>query len=224
MILVPAGNPAQHRSTSRNVTGCGCSCDCLSDPVTITPLPAPPELAASIPASRVITLVDADAVSHGLADGTRADRAPDAAVAACMALINATARALGSVGHTTAYRLRCASSTQTALRHLGVVAASGNNTWSIHRGLDGADAALLDELHALTASRATTLSRSRRRAIERPLEVVLLVAQDHAYAPAVRQLRLLGVPAWVLNPGRYIAAELYRAATAVTPLRRPMAA
>jgi hypothetical protein len=53
---------------------------------------------------------------------------------------------------------------------------------------------------------------------------VILIAGDHIYAPAIRRLRLLGVPTWVLQHGRFIAADLYRAATAVTRLALPAAA
>ena len=47
---------------------------------------------------------------------------------------------------------------------------------------------------------------------------MILVAQDHIFAPAVRRLRLLGVPTWLLVPGHRVAAELYTAACAVTSI------
>lgn len=52
----------------------------LAQPI---PLPYPPELPAGLPARpRVLQLTDADAVSHGLADGTSRDRASNTEVRA----------------------------------------------------------------------------------------------------------------------------------------------
>ena len=98
---------------------------------------------------------------------------------------------------------------------------SANNVWSIRRGLDGADHALLEELEHLTAA---TIGANHGKHAERPANLVILIALDHIYAPAIRRLRLLGVPTWVLQPGRFIAADLYKAAAAVTRLAPPMAA
>ena len=98
---------------------------------------------------------------------------------------------------------------------------SANNVWSIHRGLDGADHALLEELEYITAA---TIGADRNKNAGRPADLVVLIALDHIYAPAIRRLRLLGVPTWVLQPGRFIAADLYKAAAAVTRLVPPMAA
>ena len=45
---------------------------------------------------------------------------------------------------------------------------------------------------------------------------MILVGKDKIYAPPVRQLRLLGIPTWLIVPGRLPAASLYRAACAVS--------
>ena len=90
----------------------------------------------------------------------------------------------------------------------------------LHRGLDGADHALLEELDHLAAA---TISANCGKHAERPADLVILIALDDIYVPAIRRLRLLGIPAWVLQPGRFIAADLYTAA-AVTRLVAPMAA
>lgn len=98
---------------------------------------------------------------------------------------------------------------------------SANNVWSIRTGLDGADHVLLEELEYITAA---TVSGHRGKNSGRPVDLVILIGGDHIYAPAIRRLRLLGVPTWVLQPGRFIAADLYKAATAVTRLALPSAA
>ncbi len=181
-------------------------------------LPRPAELPASPPYVRVEVLIDADAVSHGLAEGTGADRAPNNAVAACLATVQRTARALvrDPASGRGGYRVRCAGSTETVRHHLDLVLAAPNNTWSFCRGIDVADLALLDSLESLAIS--ASRRPDRRDCDASRAHPVVLVAQDHIYAGTVRQLRLLGVPTWVLKPGRYIATDLYKAACAVTPL------
>jgi hypothetical protein len=96
-----------------------------------------------------------------------------------------------------------------------ILTASANNRWAVRRGLDGADKALLEELHHLIDVRLIA-TRPARKCPGRPADLVILVAQDHIYAPAVRQLRLLGIPCWLLVPGHLVAADLYSAACAVT--------
>jgi hypothetical protein len=167
-------------------------------------------------------LVDADALSHGLAEDAGTDRASNDDVAACLVRIRKTVHLLieGTSARSGRYAMRCAGSTATARHHLDLVVDTPNNTWAFCRGLDGADRVLLDRLEGLAAE----LSAARRRPIRGAKVVtrsrlVMLVGQDHIYAPAVDDLRRLGVPTWVLQPGRFIAAALYKAACAVTPLR-----
>ena len=171
----------------------------------------PPELPDGLPRRpRVLQLTDADAVSHGLVDDSPRERASNHEMRSCLDLVHATATAIDP--HS---RVRCAASTRTATHHLDILTASSGNTWMIRRGLDGADQALLEELTDLIGAR-TTATRPRRKRAARLADLVILVGQDGAYANAVRQLRLLSVPTWVLCPGFYIAAELYTAACAVS--------
>jgi hypothetical protein len=174
-------------------------------------LPLPPELPEGLACRpRVLQLIDADAVSHGLVDGTVLGRASDEELRLCLDVVQATATALDPQA-----RARYAASSKTAAHHLDVLTASGNGTWSIRRGLNGADQVILEELNSLIEARllATRPNRSRPT---RLADLVLLVAADHAYAPAVRQLRLLGVPTWLMVPGRFAAASLYSCCCAVS--------
>lgn len=174
-------------------------------------LPWPPDLPDGLPARlRVLQLTDADAVSHGLVDGTPLGRATDDAMRCCLDLVASTARAIDPHA-----QLRYAASSQTATHHLGVLTADPNNVWAIRRGLDGADGALLEELTQLIQFRRLASQPGHRRPAPHA-SLVILVAQDRAYAPAVRQLRLLGVPTWLLVPGRYVSAALYTAACSVS--------
>ena len=188
----------------------------LAQPI---PLPFPPELPAGLPARpRVLQLTDADAVSHGLADGTPRDRAANQDVRACLELVQATTRAIDPRA-----RIVCAASSATATRHLDVMTAWGENTWLVRRGLDGADRALLEELDHL-ADLHQASHRSGRKRPAGPADLVILVAQDHIFARSVRRLRLLGVPTWLLVPGRLVAHDLYTTACAVSfigPRPRP---
>ena len=68
---------------------------------------------------------------------------------------------------------------------------SANNVWSIRRGLDGADHALLEELEHLTAA---TISANHSKSAGRPADLVILIALDHIYAPAIRRLQAAGRP------------------------------
>src|SRR5689334_17261623 len=93
-----------------------------------------------------------DALSHGLAEGSACRRAPDKHVWAVLEQVRLTASGLGCRG----YPARWAASTATARYHLDLMTRSANNVWSIRRGLNGADYALLEELEhiAITAIRA----------------------------------------------------------------------
>ena len=187
------------------------NCFVANSPDTPVPLPYPPQLPAGLrPDPRVLLLIDGDAVSHGLVDDKPLERASDQQMRSCLELVYATARATDPQP-----RVRCAVSSQTAILHLDVMAASRGNTWLVRRGLNGADKALIEEMRHLIQAHAT-IGRPGRRRAGRPAELVILVAQDRGYAPAVRDLRLRGVPTWVLVPGLFIAAELYTAACAVT--------
>ncbi len=183
-----------------------------ADPLVLPdPLPYPPELPDGLCRQpRVLKLTDADAVSHGLADGSPRDRTSNEQMRSCLELVCATARAIDPRS-----RVRCAASTETATHHLDVLTASSNNLWAVRRGLDGADKALLEELHHLIGLRLIA-TRPGRKHPGPTADLVILVAQDHIYAPAIRQLRLLGIPCWLLVPGHFVAADLYSAACAVT--------
>jgi hypothetical protein len=174
-------------------------------------LPFPGNLPAFPRRPRLVVLGDVDALSRGLAEGSVCSRASDMRVWAVLEQVILTALGLGSGNPA----VRWAASSATARYHLDLMTRSANNVWSIRQGLDGADHALVAELEHLIAA---TLSVNRGKRAERPADLVILIALDHIYAPAVRQLRLLGVPTWVLQPGRFIAADLYRAAAAVTRL------
>jgi hypothetical protein len=112
-------------------------------------------------------------------------------------------------------RIRCAVSTETAAQHFDVLAAARNNSFAIRRGLDGADHALIEELTGLIGAR-TMATQTRRRHPAGLADLVILVGKDKIYAAPVRQLRLLGIPTWLIVPGRLPAASLYRAACAVS--------
>jgi hypothetical protein len=171
----------------------------------------PPELPAGLaPRPRVVQLIDLDGVSHGLADDTPYDRASDQDVQLCVDVVQATARALDPQS-----RIRCAASTATAAYHLDVLTVSGNNQWSIRRGVDGADQALLEEMSDLVDARLIATRPGRKRP-PRLADLVILVGQDHIYAPSIRRLRLLGIPTWLMVPGRLVAASLYASSCAVS--------
>ena len=163
------------------------------------------------PKPRVLLLIDLDSVSHGLADGTPHGRASDQDVQLCLDVVQATARALDPQA-----RVRGAASSATAAHHVDVLTASGNNQWLIRRGLDGADQALLEEMNNLIGA----ATRPARKRAARPADLVILVGQDHVYAPTVRRLRLLGIPTWLIVPGRLVAAQLYACSSAVSLLGR----
>jgi hypothetical protein len=190
--------------------------DVLAQPIL---LPYPPELPHGLPVRpRVLQLTDADAVSHGLAEGTPRDRASNQEVRACLELVQATARVIDPRA-----RVVCAASSATATRHLDIMAASGGNTWVVRRGRAGADRVLLEELDHLTDLHSAS-SRSGRHRPAGPANLVILVAQDPVFVRSIRRLRLLGVPTWLLVPGRQVARELFTTACAVTfigPRPRP---
>jgi hypothetical protein len=131
-------------------------------------------------------------------------------VISCLAQAQATAMLFDP--HT---RSRCACSSATAINHLDVLTAFHNNLFTIRHGVDGADWALLEELTDLVDACNIATVKPRRRSVGR-VDLVILVGQNEIYAKALRQLRLLGVPGWVLTPGRLVAASLARAACAVT--------
>jgi hypothetical protein len=180
-------------------------------------LPVPADLPALPMSPRLVVLGDMDALSHGLAEGSACSRAADAHVWAAVERVLLTTSQLGS----RTCPVRWAASSATARYHLDLMTRSANNVWSIRRGLDGADHVLLEELEYV---RTATMKADRSNNRGRPADLVILIGQDHIYAPAVRRLRLLRVPTWVLQPGRFIAADLYRAAAAVTRLTPPSAA
>jgi hypothetical protein len=173
-------------------------------------LPVPPDLPGLPPRPRVLQLTDGDCVSHGLADGAARGRASDREMRSCLDRVHAAARLLDPHA-----RVRCAVSAETAVHHFDVMAAARNNSFAIRRGLDGADWALIEELTDLIGARTIATQTGRRRS-SGLADLVILVGKDKIYAPPVRQLRLLGIPTWLIVPGRLPAASLYRAACAVS--------
>ena len=180
------------------------------EPTEPTALPLPPDLPGLPPRPRVLQLTDGNGVSHGLADGTARMRASNKEVRSCLDRVHATTTLVDPHA-----RIRCAVSSETATHHLDVLTAGKNNCWTIRRGLDGADWALIEELNDLIDARMIASRPGRKRPA--PLaDLVILVGQDGIYAPAIRRLRLLGLPTWLLVPGRFVAASLYSAACAVS--------
>lgn len=184
-------------------------------------LPLPPELPPLRANPRVLVLIDGDCVSYGLvrdraSHGSRGSRASDEEVLDFLDRVHATAKSVDP-----GFRARCAVSTATAYEHLNILISARNNWLTIRRGLDGADRALIEELdHLIEHSMAR---RPGRRPPARLADLVILVGQDGIYAPPVRDLRLGGIPTWLIAPGYLIARKLRRAAGAVTILgcRRP---
>jgi hypothetical protein len=173
-------------------------------------LPVPPDLPGLPSRPRVLQLTDGDCVSHGLADGAAPGRASDQEMGTCLDRVQAAAMLLDPHA-----RVRCAVSTETAARHFDILATARNNSFAIRRGLDGADRALIEELTDLIGARAIT-TQTRRRRPAGLADLVILVGKDKIYASPVRQLRLLGIPTWLIVPGRLPSASLYRAACAVS--------
>lgn len=200
-LLVPAGRERHKRAMTSTFD---------RQQYVPVPIPLPAEL-PTLPASpRVGLFIDGDCVSRGLVEGTARSRASDREVNDCLAQVLASAMILDP--HV---RSRCACSLATAIHHLDVLTSFHNNMFSIRRGWNGANSVLLEELIALIEARSITTTRPRRR----PgglVDLVILVGQHEIYAKPLRQLRLLGVPGWVLTPGRLGAASLRRAACALT--------
>lgn len=186
------------------------------DPPEPTALPLPPELPPLPPNPRVLLLIDGDCVSRGLVEGTARRRASDKEVRNCLGQAYATATLLDP--HS---RVRYAVSSATATHHFNVL-ASARIKFTVRRGLDGADWALIEDLADLIEARSIT-AHPRRRQPARLADLVILVGQDKIYAPSVRQLRLGGTPTWLLAPGYLVAVKLRHAACAVTYIgpRRP---
>ena len=175
-----------------------------------TALPVPPDLPGLPPRPRVLQLTDGDCVSHGLADGAGRGRASDQEMRTCLDRVHAAAMLLDPHA-----RVRCAVSTETAAHHFDILAAARNNSFAIRRGLDGADRALIEELTDLIGAR-TIATQTRRGRPAGLADLVILVGKDKIYAPPVRQLRLLGIPTWLIVPGRLPAVSSSRAACAVS--------
>jgi hypothetical protein len=174
--------------------------------------PGPKTLLAKLPEGipenpRVMRLIDLDGVSHGLARGGRASNQD---VQLLLDSVQATARMLDPQS-----LVRVAASTATAAYHLDVLMASGNNQWSIRRGLNGADRVLLEEMNDLINSRKIATRPGHKRPA-RHAELLILVGQDHIYAPPVRQLRLLGIPTVLVEAGSHAAKSLRSSACTVT--------
>jgi hypothetical protein len=186
----------------------------IGEPTLSAAFPPPPELPMGLaPRPRVLLLIDFDGVSYGLADDDLSGRASDQAVQRCLDTVQASALVLDPRS-----RVRCAASTATAAHHFNVLTTSNNNQSLVRRGHDDVDQALLEEMADLIDARLIATRPIRRRRA-RHADLVILVGQDHLYAPPVRQLRLLGIPTWLMVPGRLVAASLYACSCAVSFLR-----
>jgi hypothetical protein len=170
----------------------------------------PPELPGLPPRPRVLQLTDGDRVSHGLADGTGGGRASDPEVRSCLDKVHATATLLDPHA-----RIRCAISAETATHHLDVLTTARNNLFTIRHGPEGVRQALLEELTDLIEARMIATRPGRKRPAWLA-DLVILVAQDGIYAPPVVQLRLLGIPTWLIVPGLSAAASLRSACRVVS--------
>lgn len=183
---------------------------CTGKPARLTALPRPPELPEVPPWSRVLQLTDGDCVSYGLVGSTGRCRASDQEVRSCLDRVHATAALFDPHA-----RIRCAVSAETASHHLDVLTAARNNVFTIRSGLGGVAGALLEELTDLVDARLMATQPGRKRAA-RHADLVILVARDGIYAPPVMQLRLLGIPTWLIAPGGLAAATLRSAACAIS--------
>jgi hypothetical protein len=166
------------------------------------PLPVPPELPAGLARHpRVLQLIS---VARGCGSARHVRR--------CIEVTQATARALDPQA-----RIRCAACAGTAAYHLDLLTGSGNNQWSVSRRAGDAGQVLLEEMNDLISARlAATGPGPKRQRRARPADLVILVGDDPAYAPPVRRLRLLGIPTWLMVPGRRVPAPLYACACAVS--------
>jgi hypothetical protein len=168
-------------------------------------LQAPEGLPAGFATHRRVTqLVDLDSIALGCGS--------DRDVRQRLNVAQATACALDAQA-----RIRCAASARTAARHLDLLTASGNNQWSVSRLPGGANQVLLEEMTGLAGARlaATRPGRKRPRRAA-PADLLILVGRDAVYAAPVRQLRLLGIPTWLLVPGHQVDPALYAHACAVS--------
>ncbi|MFI7643809.1 hypothetical protein [Nonomuraea sp. NPDC049400] len=163
---------------------------------------------------RVTLLVDGDHVSWEAGKRSGGDRGDNATVRAMLHQIAGMAVMIGEV-----HRVRIACSPLTAQLHLDLIFASGHDAWRWKGGQDGADELLIEELETLENARRKQLRRGAAAAAD----VVALVGADHIYADKIRSLRLLGVPAVIIQPGQQISHHLYREATQVVPLRAHLA-
>jgi hypothetical protein len=175
-------------------------------------LPLPQGLPGLPPRPRVLQLIDGDCVSHGMAGWRRLEsgRASDRQMCRCLARLHATAKLLDPRA-----RVLCAVSKETAAFHIDVLFATRNNSFTIRRGLNGADWALLEELNDLISA-CRVASRPGRRRPVRTADLVILVGNDKIYAAAVTKLRGLGTPTWLVVPGRQAGAALSDASCAVS--------
>ena len=176
-----------------------------SEPGYLAALAAPPGLPAGLACPlRVAQFISLDSISFGCGS--------DRDVRQCFEGAQATARALDPRPRT-----RCAASAWTAARHLDLLTASGNNQWSVSRRPGAVRQVLFEELTSLAAARLAATRPGRKRPRRAGLaNLVILVGTDSLYAAPVRRLRLLGIPTWLLVPGRQVDPALYAYACAVS--------
>lgn len=176
-----------------------------SEPGGPAALATPPGLPAGLARPpRVAQLINLDSISLGCGS--------DRDVRQCLEVAQATAHALDPQP-----RIRCAASAWTASRHLDLLTASGNNQWSVSRRPGAVRQVLLEEMTDLAAARLAAARPGRKRPRRAGhADLVILVGQDSLYAAPVRTLRLLGIPTWLLVPGRQVDPALYAYACAVS--------
>ena len=176
-----------------------------SKPDCLAALATPPGLPAGLACPlRVAQLISLDSISFGCDS--------DQDVRQCFEVAQATARALDPRPRT-----RCAASAWTAARHLDLLTASGNNQWSVSRRPGAVRQVLLEEMTSLAAARLAATRPGRKRPPRAGhADLVILVGADSLYAAPVRRLRLLGIPTWLLVPGRQVDPALCAYACAVS--------
>lgn len=161
-------------------------------------------------APRILELVDADAISASLVHDYTAHCPCDLPLSSCLEIAQVCGTSLDPES-----RVRCAASAMTAFHHVDVLINAGVVTLAVRRTVGDARRVLLEELADLIDAR-TSATRPGGSQLPGLPNLLILLATSRVYAPAVRQLRLLGIPCWLLVPGYYAAASLRSCACAVS--------
>lgn len=159
---------------------------------------------------RILQLIDADAISASLVHDVATQCACERSLRSCLEIARVCA-----ASHDPECRVRCAASVMTALHHVDVLTTGNSVMLAIRSGVEDARGVLLEEMAELIHARVS-VGRSGGIRLARLPNLLILVATNRAYTPAVRRLRLLGIPCWLLVPGRYVAPSLRACACAVS--------